>query len=567
MNTLIHRKYLIFLFIWLFALPSFAASTAEIQPIKIDQLIRQIINADDHPYINKNVFLAYRQATDDLYFLSPQHLLWLDKNKFDDEKLSAVFKLLSSAKLNGLNEEHYNSSRLHTKLQQFNQQQENSIKDIALLDTAISINLLHFLSDLQFGRINPKTLKFNFESGKNSGHLIPLILEGINQQQINTLVDAVEPKFPAYQKLKQALSSYRQKDIHQEHIQLNYLSSIRPDESAEEIIKIRQQLNLLGIESDNQESSIYDETLVNIIKNFQLRHGLEDDGIVGKNTIKALNTPLSERIEQIQLALERLRWLPKIEPGEVVIINIPAFQLWVYDTSDEVRSPLLNMKVIVGKSVKNQSPVFSADMYYLEFSPYWNIPKSITVKEILPKLEENPLYLEQQNMELVTGFHNKEQALPYTEESVTKLESGELKLRQRPGKGNSLGKVKFIFPNNYNVYLHDTPARRLFNKPKRDFSHGCIRVEKPTELASFLLNSKPEWDQQRIETAMDLQQPKKVGLKKPVPVVIFYSTALAIQDKVYFYDDIYHYDEQLKLALLKHHNSRQPKKDLAVMIQ
>jgi len=562
MNYLFDKKYFLILFIYLFALPPLAYSALETQENKIDQVIKQIINADNHPYINTHVFSAYKQATDDLYFLSPQHLLWLDKKQLDKESFTAALQLLSLAKLSGLNEEHYNSSFLLSKWNELDQQQEQvNLKELALLDTAISISLLNFLSDLQYGRIDPKTLKFNFESGKHSGDFIPLILSSIHNKKINTLIEAVEPKFPAYQKLKKALLSYRQIDTRQNHLQITYNSSLKPDETSEQIIDVRQQLNLLGIESNNQQSNIYDNTLVNTIKDFQLRHGLEDDGIIGKNTIKALNTPLSNRINQLELALERLRWLPKIKPGSVVIINIPSFQLWVYDTSNEDISPLLNMKVIVGKSVKNQSPVFSADMYYLEFSPYWNIPKSITVEEILPKLEKNALYLEQQNMELVTGFHNNEQALPFTEESVIKLETGELKLRQRPGKGNALGKVKFIFPNNYNVYLHDTPARRLFNKPKRDFSHGCIRVEKPAELASLLLESKPEWNQKKIKSAMQLQQPKKVGLKKPVPVIIFYSTALAVQDKIYFYDDIYSYDDELKLALLDHHISRQLRKD------
>lgn len=553
MKDLLAKKHFFVLF--LLAWSTIAFSSSQSPGDKVDFVIKQIFSAEHHPYVNSRVFSVYKQAADDLYFLSPQHLLWLDKNKLDDKNIIAVLQLFSSARLSGLNEEHYNAGLLQKKWQTLNLQPTPNIKDLALLDTAISLNLLHFLSDLQFGRIDPKSLDFNFESSKHAADFIPLILTSINQQQINSLTEAVEPQSPAYKKLKHALAIYRQKDTKQDPINLTYLSSIKPSEHSAQILKIRQQLAILGIENKNQQSAFYDESLVNNIKDFQLHHGLESDGVIGKNTIKALNIPLSTRIDQLELALERLRWLPKTQQGQLIIINIPAFQLWVYDTNNEANTPLLNMKVIVGKSVKNQSPVFSADMYYLEFSPYWNIPKSITVEEILPKLEKDPLYLEQQNMELVSGFHNNEQALPYTEESLGKLEQGTLKLRQRPGNGNALGKVKFIFPNNFNVYLHDTPSQRLFNKEKRDFSHGCIRVEKPTELARLLLNSKPEWDKTKIESAMQLDQPQKVGLKKPVPVVIFYSTALAVQDKVYFYDDIYNYDSRLKQALLDHHNS------------
>jgi murein L,D-transpeptidase YcbB/YkuD len=307
----------------------------------------------------------------------------------------------------------------------------------------------------------------------------------------------------------------------------------------------------MSVNKDNSASCLFDETLVTEIKKFQNLHGLLNDGIIGKKTIEALNIPLALRIQKIELALERLRWLPKIGGGPRVMVNIPAFQLWAYNTD---KHEPINMKVIVGKSVKRKSPVFTANMIYLEFSPYWNIPNSITFEEIIPKLLENPQYIEQQNMELVSGFHNNETPVPFTEETMIQLKAGTLKLRQRPGRGNALGKVKFIFPNNYNVYLHDTSSRGLFRKPKRDLSHGCIRVEKPFELANFLLQSKPYWNQKKTRLAMNLPHPKQVRLSQSIPVIIFYLTASAVQNKIYFYNDIYGYDTELNQALIQHDN-------------
>jgi len=549
-------RYKALLLFTLYFLPFHANSVAlqeSINPsFRLD--FKALIESNEHNHVKLGDFLIYKNSLNDLYLASPETLLWVNQGSYDNQNITAVLQLFANAKNSGLNNNHYNSTLLNSQWQQIKDRSDISPNDLFMLDTAISINLLHLLSDLKFGRVDPSSLEFDFKVKKDLSLFIPLILDSIQQNTIGSLANKVEPAFPIYKQLKKVLLLYRNKQTQPTFNKIKYISKIQAGDHSPQIIDIRQRLKLLGQPDSNdfQESYLYDEALVKSIKDFQFHHGLEVDGIIGKNTIKALNTPMSLRIQKIEFALERFRWLPEIQAGPQVIVNIPAFHLWAYDTSRTNNTGMVSMKVIVGKSIKRKSPVFTAKMYYIEFSPYWNIPKSITFEEIIPKLQENALYLQQQNLELVTGFHNNEQAISYTDESIKQLEDGELKLRQRPGGKNALGKVKFIFPNNYNVYLHDTPSPYLFKKSKRDLSHGCIRVEKPTELADFLLQSKVNWNTSHTQKAMTLKSPKQVRLSKAVPVIIFYSTALAMGEEVFFYNDIYGYDAKLKKALMNH---------------
>jgi len=254
--------------------------------------------------------------------------------------------------------------------------------------------------------------------------------------------------------------------------------------------------------------------------------------------------------------MERLRWTPE-QQGPFIVVNIPAFQLWAYQSAQN-QDDILNMKVIVGKSQhrgkekdrkKLQTPVFTAELRYLVFSPYWNIPDSILNNEILPLLEKKPDYIQNNNMEIVSQFSHSASVYATNEENINRLHSGELNLRQRPGRKNALGHIKFIFPNNYNIYLHDTPARSLFRRSKRDFSHGCIRIENPDKLAQFVLRNQPEWDAIKINKAMRARKPSIVDIKQKIPVLIFYNTASANKGEVDFYPDIYDHDSTLKSAL------------------
>jgi murein L,D-transpeptidase YcbB/YkuD len=258
--------------------------------------------------------------------------------------------------------------------------------------------------------------------------------------------------------------------------------------------------------------------------------------------------PLKQRVEQIELAMERLRWLPELSTGKSIIVNIPAFQLWAFDDIEQLNVDMPTMRVVVGKALKTQTPVLMAEMRFVDFMPYWNVPYKIVNEEIVPKLLHNPGYLAAENMELVKDG----KPVGFSGAAFSQLKQGSMGIRQRPGKKNALGKVKFIFPNRADVYLHDTPASSLFSRSRRDFSHGCVRVAHPERLAEFVLKEQAGWDTAAIEKAMKMTKSQRVFLKQPIPVLFFYTTAFFDQDdKLAFYSDIYGHDTVLLEALKK----------------
>lgn len=289
------------------------------------------------------------------------------------------------------------------------------------------------------------------------------------------------------------------------------------------ITVIKKRLQLTGDLIGNDTSRVFDDTLQSAVKTYQMRMGYTPDGIITASLIKDMNVPVLKRIEQILMNMGRMRWMPAERSGQMIVVNIPEFKLYVYEGKNKV----FDMNVVVGKEGHN-TMMFNGDLNQIVFSPYWNVPPSIVKNEILPKMEADPNYLASQNMEQV----GMEGDLP--------------KIRQLPGPGNSLGRVKFLFPNSFNIYFHDTPAKSLFEKDKRAYSHGCIRLEQPEKMANYLLRNNPEWTPERISEAMNSGVEKYVKLKKPVPVMISYYTAW-VDDygKLNFRDDIYDHDKKL----------------------
>lgn len=286
-----------------------------------------------------------------------------------------------------------------------------------------------------------------------------------------------------------------------------------------------------------------DAATTEALKRFQERHGLEQDGVLGPATWRALTTPMAARLRQIKRTLARWRSLPANPYGRAIFINIPRFRLYAMNGMDDRESDMLQMDVVVGRVVeKLHTPVFTADLTHLIFRPYWDVPRSITLAEIVPAARRDPGYLIRNHFELLDRAGR---VVPSASDQLAGLEDGSLRVRQSPGDGNALGSVKFVLPNPADVYLHDTPERGLFARPVRAFSHGCIRVSQAPALAAWLLSGDVAWTAGRIAEAMQRSEPLTVNLAEPVRVYIVYGTAIAREDgSVLFLDDLYRLDQR-----------------------
>jgi len=288
----------------------------------------------------------------------------------------------------------------------------------------------------------------------------------------------------------------------------------------------------------NITAGTLDDELVAGLVRFQERHGLDQDGVLGPATWRALTTPMSTRVRQIESTLARWRSLPPNPHGRAIFINIPRFRMYAMQGMDDREAVLLQMDVVVGRAVENlRTPAFSADLTHVIFRPYWEVPRSIALAEILPAARKDPTYFARRQFELVDA---RQQVVERPEDRLAELASGALRVRQRPGPHNALGAVKFMLPNSNNVYLHDTPERQLFARSSRAFSHGCIRVADPAALAQWLLGDDPAWTKERIAAAMNADSPLQVNLAEPVRVYIVYGTAIAREDgTMLFLNDLY----------------------------
>ncbi|MFN6945794.1 MAG: murein L,D-transpeptidase [Cytophagaceae bacterium] len=348
---------------------------------------------------------------------------------------------------------------------------------------------------------------------------------------------------PAYQRLLDAIEKYE--DIKDEGGWPSISEDIgvlNKGQSSEYIPMIRERLAISGDLPEGEagtDKDLYDDALALAVGEFQLRHGLQVDGIIGPETIKEMNVPVEDRIEQMKFSVDSWKDLPEELGEKYVFVNVPEFRLQAFSGKDVE----LEMRVVVGEEYNGrETPTFSDSISYLEFNPYWNIPHSIVQRTILPQAKEDLGYLEMNNYEIVDSFfEDTATVLPTTAENLDRVENEELFIRQRPGPTNSMGLVKFMFPNEYAIYLHDTPADHLFDVRERTFSNGCIRVEKPAELAKYLLeNAKGEWDLARIWNEKQNGDRKIVTLQDKIPIYIIYWTAFVDEDgTINFRPDIY----------------------------
>ncbi len=517
--------------------------------------ISQVIASKQHTYLQRADFTNRAEDLEALYKMAGNKLLWQGNPQAEKNRLDAL-SLLENAAVNGLDPEAYDVTALQQKRPTEAVGVANDYRPLVLYDTAVSLSLLRYFHDLHYGRVNPKQINFNLKLREKKQIDLPTVInDSLNANTLAQLPELVEPKLKQYQSLKKSLAVYQL--LQKAHVAYNLVStvSIKPGETLSNVGELDVFLVAVGDLPKANDSLLtknhrYSERLVGGIKKFQARHGITPDGVLGKSTVEALNVPIAQRVNQIELAMERLRWLPEVSAGASIIVNIPAFQLWAFDDVNEIDANMTNMRVVVGKAMQNETPVLMAEMRFIDFMPYWNVPYNIVKKEILPKLLQNSNYLAKENMEMVSTFGGGAKEIPFTAGAIQGLNQGSIRIRQRPGKKNALGKVKFMFPNKNDVYLHDTPSHNLFSRTRRDFSHGCVRVEHPAQLAEFVL--KNQLTKEAITEALQTEKTKRVILKKSIPVLFFYVTSFMDQhNNLAFISDIYGYDEILKAELKK----------------
>jgi murein L,D-transpeptidase YcbB/YkuD len=411
--------------------------------------------------------------------------------------------------------------------------------DVAAFDTGLSVSTLRYLQHVHQGRVDPRAIGFRMHAPPDNHDFAAILREALADHRIPATAADFTPPLAVYRNLRSVLARYRllAADATIEAVPPPG-APVHPGGPYPGARALVRRLVVLGDLPANTSvpalsPQLYDGALVDGVKHFQMRHGLDADGVLGRATQAALNVPLAWRVRQIELALERLRWLPHLGDERFVAVNIPMFRLWAWNAIPPDGAPSFETGVIVGRALNTQTPVFVEEMRYIIFRPYWNVPPSILRHEILPALARNPDYLRRHDMEVVSAPGKP------------------LRVRQRPGVKNSLGLVKFVFPNDDNVYLHGTPVPALFSRARRDFSHGCVRVEDPVALAEWALADQPEWTRDRILAAMHADASRRVDLARPIRVILFYITAVVTSGDgtIRFADDIYGHDTKLDRML------------------
>lgn len=414
-------------------------------------------------------------------------------------------------------------------------------------DLALSATYFVWASDYYRGKANPKENKgIDWDVKKNKIKLHKALMTVLEERDSKYPYADFKPLHPEYDYLKTALIKYRKIQAAGGWPALPAGTKLKQGDKSPAVAILQKRLAATQAVSQTDTGSVYGPGLVAAVKTFQAQNGLKPDGAVGGETLRLLNIPVEKRITQILLNMERWRWIPKSFEPDYLLVNIPEYKLHVVEKNKEV----MNMNVIVGKTL-NQTKVFSDKLEVVALSPYWNVPLSILQKEIGPKVAGNPGYLDRLDMEVVSY---KGQPISPSSIDWNNITESNLKyiVRRRPGPKNDLGDVKFLFPNTNDIYFHDTPHDELFSQTKRNFSHGCVRLEKPIDLAVYLLRNNPGWDRAKIESTIAMRKERQIPVKQVLPVYLVYFTSWAdAAGNVHFRDDIYGHDTSLAKLYIK----------------
>lgn len=526
-------------------------------------------------------FADYQQEVQQFYQDRNWELAWTRDGKPTDAA-TRLIELFGDAGKKGLQAEDYDASRWGERVQGLKSSGQNG-DALAQFDAALTVTAMRYLSDLHLGRINPQTLDFDIDvPARRAQFDLPTLLneQVVDADDITKVVDGLEPQNPMYKATEDALPHYI--DLSKQEAQggaqplPEVTKPISPGGSYPGAGALAQRLTLLGDGQLQAAGNQYTQELSQAVQTFQNRHGLNADGKLNKDTIDALNVPLSVRVQQIADSLETWRWLPDNFIKPRVLVNLPEYYVRTFDANG---NEAFKMQVIDGQNKDNHNtPVFVRTMKYLIFRPYWNLPDDIVKKDLLKHASKS--YFDEHGYE-VTGRDGK----PISSWSTDDLEHSRYLVRQKPGPKNSLGLIKFMFPNEYDIYLHSTPEMNLFSLAQRDKSHGCVRLNDVEKMANWVLNGQGDWTSDKIHEAMygepanngddsgaqeaapkttadadsggsttsaDAHNNKQVNLQTPLTVSLMYLTAVPDEDgSMHFYQDVYSYDQAIETELAK----------------
>ena len=501
-------------------------------------------------------FADYRYIVDSLYSMHRGRPIWTSGGR-PTRDARDVLDLLRTARERALEPDDYDAPALERRLAELARGGAASARDVAWLEMALTVGLLRHLSDVHIGRVNPRTLAVGINVQPKKLDLARVVRDAVAAHRVASLVRDVEPRFAQYRSLLLAHARYRAlADSQLPAVKAS--RAVKAGERFTDVATLRRRLAAFGDlpSADLAAASgdtTYDARTVAAVTRFQARHGLASDGVLGPATVAAIDVSPAVRVKQLAMAIERIRWLPAFDDGPFIVVNVPSFELYAFDAVGGEGTPSLIMNVVVGKAGAGRAtPLFEDEMRYVVFRPYWVIPPGIMRREILPAVRRDRGYLARNDMELYQGDGDNGRTVATTSANLSRVASGTLGIRQRPGRSNALGPAKFIFPNDHNVYLHGTPAIDLFSLARRDFSHGCIRVQDPAALAEWVLRDPARWARAQIEAAMQGRPSNRVDLVRPLPVTIYYTTAVVRPGGVVaFYGDVYGHDARLERALAK----------------
>ena len=456
-----------------------------------------------------------------------------------------LLDILSHSYQDGLNPESYHIEQINAMREDLKTitNQDDQAEALANLDATLTDSFFLYSSNLAFGAVNSKTTYPNWIITKRQINLIDTLNKALKSDDLSATLNELSPQDSNYNKLKIELAKYQGYAAKMKNWPtVAYGPKLKRGMHDPRVTSLQKRLLVTGELSNNSgKKGIFDKNLEQAVIKYQKNNGLTADGVVGKTTVDALDVPLLTRIKQIELNMDRLRWLPADLGSSYIMVNIPDYSLSVVQDGKAV----MDMPVIVGKDEGLQSCVLSSQITYLDINPYWYIPTSIANKDLIPKLKRNPNYLAENDMKMFTAYGSNGSEVDPKKIKWSKVESGTFsyKFRQEPGEKNPLGRIKFIFQNKCGIYLHDTSSPELFKKHTRDFSHGCIRIGKPIELATYLLSDKPNWTESQILATIDSGNSKAINLTQPMNIHIVYETAWVNEDnQLQFRNDIYSID-------------------------